>query len=81
MLIIDVRTKGEYDMGHLNNALNIDLGDLMGGKLPDVEKKEQIILYCVSGGRASRAQQILEIAGFTNVENGGGYLDLKLKGY
>ena len=81
MKILDVRSKQEYEEGHLNNAINFNLMDMMDGELPDIDKDEKILLYCLSGDRASYAKGILETAGFTNVENGGGYLDLKSKGY
>jgi len=51
------------------------------GELPNLDKSEKLLLYCVSGARSGRAKKILESAGFTNVENGGGYYDMKSKGY
>ena len=81
MKIIDVRDKSEYENGHIENSVNISLNDLANGVLPDCEKEEKIILCCISGGRAERAKNILESAGFSNVENGGGYRDLRAKGY
>ena len=81
MKIIDVRDKAEYDNGHIENAINISLTEIMDGKLPECEKEEKILLYCVSGGRSGRAQHILKSAGFINVENGGGYNDLRAKSF
>ncbi len=81
MIIIDVRDKDEYEEANIDNSINFDLLDLMNEKLPDINKDEEIILYCNSGGRSGRALCILEDAGFTNVQNGGGYFDLKNKGY
>lgn len=81
MKIIDVRSKNEYESGHISNAINFDLIDLINGKFPQAEKDEQIILYCASGGRSERAKHALESAGYINVENGGGYYEMKAKGY
>ena len=36
-------------------------------------KDRQIVLYCKTGGRAGRAKQALQAAGFTDVVNGGSY--------
>ena len=79
MKIIDVRSKDEYDNGHIDGAENIDVMDIMNGKLPDCSKDTPIILYCISGGRADRAKNILESVGFLNVENGGGLRDMKAR--
>lgn len=81
MIIIDVRNKDEYDSGHIDGAENMDVANMMNGRIPDYTKDTKIILYCISGGRAERAKNILEGAGFTNVQNGGGIHDLREKGY
>jgi rhodanese-related sulfurtransferase len=80
-MIIDVRDKNEYENGHIEGSLNISLTDIMSGVLPDCEKDTPIVLYCASGGRSEYAKNILFSAGFTNVENGGGWRDMKAKGY
>jgi phage shock protein E len=80
-MIIDVRDKDEYKNGHIESAVNISLNDIMNGVLPDCEKDEKIILCCISGGRSGRAKDILESAGFTNIENGGGVRDMRARGY
>ncbi|CAJ1947353.1 unnamed protein product [Cylindrotheca closterium] len=46
----------------------------------DIDKETDIIIYCRSGRRASRAKEILEGRGFKNVLNGGGYDDMKSMG-
>ena len=71
MKIIDVRTRGEYNVGHIDGAMLFDIQDMMQGVFPDVDKNEAIILYCESGNRSMMAKSILEKAGFINVSNGG----------
>ena len=39
-------------------------------------KDKPVVVYCKSGGRAGKAKQALEAAGFTRVVNGGGYRKL-----
>src|SRR5210317_1042271 len=41
-----------------------------------VDKEANVVVYCRSGRRASRAKEILERRGFKNVLNGGGYDDM-----
>ena len=72
-LIVDVRTSGEYHNGHVPNAVNITLDDIMagGGDLGQNMERE-IVVYCASGARSAYAQQVLTQRGYTNVRNGGG---------
>ena len=81
MKIIDVRTKGEYDCGHIQNAILFDIMDMMYRKFPDISKDEEILLYCESGSRATIAKSMMEQVGFTNVSNGGGIGEMINAGY
>lgn len=71
-MLIDVRTSAEYAEGHIQNAMNIPLGDIATGNLgalQDVAKGESLQLYCRSGARSQSAQGLLQKIGFTNVVN------------
>lgn len=74
MIIIDVRTKDEFDAGHVDGAINISADQFMRPHLPDalkhVSKEEHIIVYCLSGARSSAVHSALNRLGFTHVENG-----------
>ena len=48
---------------------------ILGTKIPP-NKDQKIILYCARGGRAGQAKEILSKLGYTNLENGGGILDV-----
>ena len=71
---IDVRTEGEYSQNHIDGDTGLidplQLATQFG-------KDAEINLYCQSGGRAGRAKEILEAAGFTNVNNVGGIDDVR----
>lgn len=81
MKIIDVRTKEEYDGGHIESAVLFDIMDMMYGKFPELPKDEEILLYCESGSRATIAKSMMEQVGFTNVKSGGGLSDMINSGY
>ena len=68
-LIVDVRSKQEYNEGHLDSAINIPLHDLEKqlDKLPG--KNETTILYCRSGHRSRQAKEKLEKLGYENIYN------------
>lgn len=72
MIIIDVRTKKEYDEGHIDGAIHHGVVEMMGGVFPDIEKDKEVVLYCQFGNRSGRAKELMENAGFGNVTNGGG---------
>ncbi len=76
--IIDVRTKAEYNQGHINNSRNIELNKLKAG-LSKLDKSKPIITCCASGGRSSSAKNILLANGFKEVYNGGGWKSLYRK--
>lgn len=75
-VVIDVRTPGEYESGHIEGAVNINYTDI-GSEIEKLvpEKNTRIHLYCGSGRRAGIAKDTLEDMGYTNVVNEGGYED------
>ncbi|MGL4739780.1 MAG: rhodanese-like domain-containing protein [Sarcina sp.] len=70
LLIIDVRTKGEFSTGSIPNAINIPVAEITK-KLPSLEKykNKKILVYCASGMRSKGAISILKRSGFTDVYN------------
>ncbi|MBP9748088.1 MAG: rhodanese-like domain-containing protein [Candidatus Pacebacteria bacterium] len=77
MILIDVRTKGEYDAEHIPGAVLHDIMDMMQGVFPDIDKNEEVSLYCESGNRSMMAKSLMEKAGFTNVTDAGSIDNLK----
>jgi phage shock protein E len=75
---IDVRTVEEYSENHIGGDLNIPLATIdVDAFAAAYGKDDEINLYCRSGNRAGQAKEILEAAGFTNVNNMGGIDDVK----
>ena len=75
-ILLDVRSKQEYEEGHLSGSVPLCLYDIdkQADKiLPD--KKQTIITCCSSGSRSKEAQEILETMGYENVYNLKGGLD------
>ena len=68
--ILDVRTHGEFDEGHLSKARLIPVAELKN-RLPEIVslKERPVLVYCHSGNRSSIACQILKRNGFTNLTN------------
>lgn len=78
-VIVDVRSVGEYNSGHIKGSINIPLDQISKnlGKLSD--KNKTIITCCASGMRSASAKSILKSSGYANVHNGGGWSSLQSK--
>jgi len=76
VVLVDVRTPGEFNAGHLEKAINIDwLGDSFSAEFEKIEKNQTIYLYCKSGKRSADATKFLDSLGYKNVVNlEGGYI-------
>lgn len=78
--VLDVRSKKEWEEGHLHDAIHITLGNLFE-KLDDVPKDCPIVLQCRTGLRSAIAASILQRAGIKEVVNlKGGFLAWKKAG-
>ena len=66
--LLDVRTAGEFQGGHLAEARNFDWtnGDLKAA-VPKLDKTKPVLLYCASGRRSAAAREYLLEQGFTDV--------------
>jgi phage shock protein E len=74
--ILDVRTKVEYQSGHLKNSINIPV-DKLQQNLKKLNKNKPIITCCASGSRSSSARNFLKSNGFEEVYNGGSWYSLR----
>ena len=70
IIVIDVRTKDEYNDKHIQGAVNIPLQDI-AEKIGNITKSKSdiIVLYCEYGGRSRKALNKLEKLGYVNVYN------------
>ena len=72
-VVVDVRTSGEYDAGHLEDAVNIDVQSPdFDSRIAELPKDGEYIVYCASGNRSASAAARMESLGFTNVIDAGG---------
>lgn len=71
--IVDVRSPQEFQSGNAQGSINIPLQSL-GNHLEELKGKE-VVLVCLSGGRAGSAKSTLEKNGIT-AYNAGGWTNL-----
>lgn len=73
VLLVDVRTPEEYALGTIDGAVNIPLDDLRG-RLGEIGRDSDVIVFCAVGLRGYLAQRILLGRGYRRVRNlAGGY--------
>jgi phage shock protein E len=73
-LVIDVRSPGEFNSGHLPTAINIPLDEIETALPRRVKDKNQVLLlHCQSGMRSDMAKKKLNGMGYTNTFNLGSY--------
>ena len=77
-IIIDVRTVGEFESGHITNSRNIPL-DTIPEAIDTIKNlNKPVIACCRSGMRSGQATSFLKQHGI-EVINGGGWEDLNSK--
>ena len=75
-VILDTRTREEYDQGHIPGAIQIshdEITEKAGEVLTD--KDQLILVYCRSGRRSKIAAEALVELGYTNIKEFGGIID------
>ncbi|NCB62807.1 MAG: rhodanese-like domain-containing protein [Clostridia bacterium] len=74
--IVDVRTKAEYEEGHVPGAVLIP-NESIGSEPPEAltDKEANLLVYCRSGRRSKEAADKLLALGYQNVYDFGGIID------
>ena len=81
-ILLDVRTRDEFEMQFIEGSINLPLDELLDGTpesidvLSQVPKDTEIWVYCMSGARSSIAIGVLQDAGYENVLNKRSVFDL-----
>ena len=72
VILLDVRTEGEYQNGHIPGAINIPLDELRS-RLPELDRGKILYVNCQSGLRSYLACRLLSQNGFSCKNLAGGY--------
>ena len=81
-VVIDVRSKMEYEEGHLkatDELIDFNAGEFHN-KVDSLDKDKTYYLYCRSGNRSGQAARLMKSKGFENVYNVGGFEELARSG-
>ena len=73
VVIIDARSKEEYDKSHIKNSINIPIEEKE--KIQEIlkDKEQTILVYSMSGERSKELAAYMAIDGFVNVIDIGKY--------
>jgi rhodanese-related sulfurtransferase len=76
VIILDVRTLGEFNTGHIPDAVSLPIDEIEAAVARMIPNLGQIILiYCHSGMRSAEAAVMLVNMGYYNVFDFGGIID------
>ncbi len=83
VVVLDVRTAGEFMSGHIENAINIDVeSGSFDSEIAKLDKTVEYAVYCHSGRRSGIAADKLAGAGFEKITNlEGGIIAWQSAGY
>lgn len=64
-VVLDVRTKQEFEQGHVPGATNIDISSPQFRKqIGELDKSKTYLVHCASGVRSDRATRMMSAMGF-----------------
>ena len=70
VVVLDVRTSGEFESGHIANSVNIDVeAGSFENEIANLDKNAQYAVYCHSGRRSGIAAEMMEKNGFKEIHN------------
>jgi len=59
-VILDVRTQAEYDSGHIEGAINLDVtSDTFSDDVGNLDRNNTYLVYCAAGARSGQAADIM----------------------
>lgn len=80
-LLLDVRSREEYQARHVENAVNVPVTDLEKGIAKMVrDKNRQIVVYCNTGSRSRQAVEKLIDLGYARTYDVGNIMDYTYNG-
>jgi phage shock protein E len=70
VVLLDVRTREEYQKGHIPGAILIDfMADDFAQQIAKLDKSKTYLVHCASGGRSARACRKMADADFSRMYN------------
>ncbi|HZK79124.1 MAG TPA: rhodanese-like domain-containing protein [Gemmatimonadaceae bacterium] len=67
LVLLDVRERNEWNLGHLPNAIHIPRGSMETKIEALIPRDKHVVIYCQSGNRSAFAADTLHQMGYTDV--------------
>jgi len=68
LVILDIRTQGEYQSGHLQNAVRVDFySKSFADEIGRLDKEKSYLVYCRSGNRSARSMDLFKKLQFQKI--------------
>ncbi|MBP9989132.1 MAG: rhodanese-like domain-containing protein [Ruminococcus sp.] len=74
-VLLDVRTREEYEEEHIPESINVPLDEISIIANIVTDKSKKLYVYCRSGSRSGQALEPLKKLGYSNAVNIGGIID------
>jgi rhodanese-related sulfurtransferase len=69
LILLDTRSKEEYEVSHLKDAQWIGYKEFEELKVKNIDKNSKIVVYCSVGVRSEKIGEKLKSLGFENIKN------------
>lgn len=76
-VLLDVRTKEEYDSGHIPGSINIPVENITDVKNQISNLETPVFVYCLRGTRSMKAVKAMQTLRYTQVKSIGGIASYK----
>lgn len=76
-VLLDVRTREEYDSGHIPGSINIPVENIADVKKQISNRETPVFVYCLRGTRSLKAVKAMQSLGYTQVKSIGGIASYK----
>lgn len=68
IVVLDIRTKKEFDHGHIKDAKNIDFwGDDFEADIKKLPTDKTYLVHCATGGRSTKSLALFKKLGFKSI--------------
>lgn len=82
LIILDIRTPGEFNQGMIPSAVNIDFqSPKFASNVQKLSRDKDYLVHCRSGGRSTKSLELFKALGFKKIYHlDGGFLDWEKEG-
>jgi rhodanese-related sulfurtransferase len=68
VIVLDIRTPGEFSRGHIPGATNVDFTARdFGDRVSALDREQTYLVYCAIGGRSAKSLPVFERLQFKSI--------------